>query len=296
MRAGHFINDCRAALLLAGRGTPHGGVWLDVTHLGAAHVRRKLPTMYQQFRALAGVDITRERFEVAPTVHYMMGGVRTDPFTGATAVPGLFAAGEVASGLHGANRLGGNSLADLLVLGRRAGIGAREYVRGLDSVPEPDPADAAAAVERALAPLAREDEGENPFAIQTALAATMDTHAGIARAGPSLEFGLQRVLDLAERAGRVGAPGGRVFNPGWHAALESRAMLTVAEAILRSALARRESRGSHWRTDYAEERAEWAGVNVVVQRGRGGMTVGTAPVPALPADLAQGLSPEATRA
>ena len=273
----------------AGRGTPHGGVWLDVTHLGAARVRRKLPTMYQQFRELAGVDITRERFEVAPTVHYMMGGVRTDPFTGATAVPGLFAAGEVASGLHGANRLGGNSLADLLVLGRRAGIGARDYLRGLDSVPEPDLADAGVAVERALAPLARHDAGENPFAMQATLAATMDTHAGIARDGPSLERGLQRVLALAERARRAGAPGGRVFNPGWHAALELNAMLTVAEAILRSALARRESRGSHWRTDYAEEGADWAGVNVVVRRGQGGMCVGTAPVPALPVDLAQGM-------
>ena len=275
----------------AGRGTPHGGVWLDVTHLGAARIRAKLPTMYEQFRALADVDITRERFEVAPTVHYMMGGVRADPYTCATSVPGLFAAGEVASGLHGANRLGGNSLADLLVFGRRAGLGARAYLAGLESVPRADPAEATAAMARALAPLGREG-AENAFALQDELRQIMDEHAGILRDGPSLERGLARVLELGERAEDVGAFPSRTFNPGWHAALELGAMRILAEAVLRSALARTESRGSHWRADHPREEPALGRVNVIVRRERHGMGVLTASVPVPPPELREGLWPD----
>lgn len=276
----------------AGRGTPHGGVWLDVTHLGTARIRSKLPTMYEQFRALADVDITREPFEVAPTVHYMMGGVRADPYTGATGVPGLFAAGEVASGLHGANRLGGNSLADLLVFGRRAGLAARAYLAGLESFPRADPGEAAAAMTRALAPLGREG-GENPFTLQDELRQIMDEHAGILRDGPLLQRGLARVLELGERAKGVGAAASRTFNPAWHAALELGAMRILAEAVLRSALARTESRGSHWRADHPREDPELGRVNIIVRRqGQGqGMGVLTAPVPVLPPELGEGLLP-----
>lgn len=268
----------------AGRGTPHGGVWLDVTHLGAARIRQKLPTMVAQFHSLADIDITREPFEVAPTVHYMMGGVRTDPFTAATSVPGLFAAGEVASGVHGANRLGGNSLADLLVFGRRAGLAASEYVQGLSSRPEPDRREAEARAEHALVPLLRTG-GPNAHALQRELTAIMDAHAAIVRDGPGLRRGLQQLLDLRERASSVSAPGPRGFNPGWHAAIELEAMLLMGEAILRSALLRRESRGSHWRTDHPEERPEWGLLNVLVRRQGERMAVGTAPVPVLPPDL-----------
>lgn len=235
----------------AGRGTPHGGAWLDISHRGADYVKAKLPGMYEQFRTLADVDITREPFEVAPTVHYTMGGVRVEAATGATRVPGLFAAGEVACGLHGANRLGGNSLGDLLVFGRRAGEAAGRYAR------EARPKGLAqGAIEeeiaRVEAPLAR-DSGEKPFQLMSELQAIMTTYAGIVRSEESLRTGEQKLAELLERARGMAVGGGRAYNPGWHTVFDVESLLLLGQAIVRGALARKESRGAHWRTDYPDE-------------------------------------------
>jgi succinate dehydrogenase / fumarate reductase flavoprotein subunit len=269
----------------AGRGTPHGGAWLDITHRGPEFIRRKLPNMYDQFLHLADIDITKTKFEVAPTIHYTMGGVRADPETCATHVPGLFAAGEVACGLHGANRLGGNSLSDLLVFGRRAGEAAREYALSLPAMPDVDDADVRLEQERVLRPFTVEG-GENPYQLHSELQEVMGAHAGIARDGPGLQAGLDKILALQERAERMSVGGSRLYNPGWHTALDVHNMLLLCEAIFRGALAREESRGAQWRTDHPDELEEFGRVNFVEYRDGDSMRQKTYPVPQMPPELA----------
>ncbi|MBV2362795.1 fumarate reductase/succinate dehydrogenase flavoprotein subunit [Streptomonospora nanhaiensis] len=241
-----------------GRGSPHGGVFLDVsTRMPAEEIMRRLPSMHHQFKELADVDITAGPMEVGPTCHYVMGGVEVDADTGAARVPGLFAAGEVAGGMHGSNRLGGNSLSDLLVFGRRCGIGAARYLDGLGGDrPRPSDADVARLAEEAAAPL-RRDTGENPYQLHQELQQTMNDLVGIIRRGPEMEQALEALEKLRERVATVRAEGGTAYNPGWHLALDLRNMLAVSEAVARSALAREESRGGHTRDDFPAMSAQW---------------------------------------
>jgi len=270
----------------AGRGSPHGGAFLDISHRGAEFIKKKLPSMYDQFLTLADIDITKSPMEVAPTIHYVMGGVRVEAGTGATTIPGLFAAGEVAAGLHGANRLGGNSLSDLLVFGKRAGEHVAAYVRALRTVPVPD--ERRAAEEWSLLQRPFEAGGnENPYAIHEEIQDVMGTFAGIARTGEQLAEGLQKILALQGRAERLHASGSMLFNPGWHTCRDVRFMLTLCEAIFRSAIERRESRGAHWRLDFPDQDPAWGARNIIVRRGDAGMQVDTRPVPPLPAELAR---------
>jgi succinate dehydrogenase / fumarate reductase flavoprotein subunit len=271
----------------AGRGSPHGGAFLDITHLGADAIRRKLPNMYDQFLSLADIDITKERMEVGPTIHYVMGGVRVEPGTAVTNVPGLYAAGEVASCLHGANRLGGNSLSDLLVFGKRAGENAAEYVKGVTGDAKVADAELKAEVDRVCAPLRRES-GENPFAVHEALQATMGELVGISRTEGDLKKALGQVLEHADRARATRASGSTVFNPGWHACLDVMNMTTLAESMVRSAIERRESRGAHGRRDHPANVDGGQGhVNLIARRkSDGAMEITTAPVPQMPAELA----------
>ena len=276
----------------AGRGTPHGGAFLDITHRGAEFIKQKLPSMYEQFLTLADVDITTSPMEVAPTIHYVMGGVRVAPGTGETTIPGLYAAGEVTAGLHGANRLGGNSLSDLLVFGKRAGEHAAAYARGLQAAPRVDERE----MEEERKSLERPfhaDGGENPYQLHEELQAVMGEHAGIARTGSGLAEGLQKVLALQERADRLRVGGSLLFNPGWHQCRDVRVMLTLCEAIFRSAIERRESRGAHWRLDCPDQDPAWGSKNVVVVREDGRMKVTTRPVPPITAALARLLESKA---
>ncbi len=265
-----------------GRGSPHGGVFLDISYLPADHVRRKLPSMYEQFKELADVDITSGPMEVGPTTHYVMGGIRVDPETGATTVPGLFAAGEVAGGMHGANRLGGNSLSDLLVFGARAGVGAAARAAAQDGEPHLDPVQVREAARDLEVPLERED-GEDPYAIQRDLQPMMQRLVGIFRTEEDLTQAVRELAELRRRWQAVKATGGRVFNPGWDLVFELGNMLTVSEAIARSALQRTESRGAHSRLDYPEtDDTHWGERNSVVTRGVDGtMDVFTSPLPAM---------------
>jgi succinate dehydrogenase / fumarate reductase flavoprotein subunit len=269
-----------------GRGSPHGGVFLDISYLPAETVRRKLPSMYDQFKELADVDITEGPMEVGPTTHYVMGGIRVEADTGATTVPGLFAAGEVAAGLHGANRLGGNSLSDLLVFGARTGGAAAAHAASLAADPHLDPVEVRAAAAGLAAPLERTD-GEDPYAIQRDLQAMMGSLVGIFRMEADLEEALGRLAELRRRWGDVRATGGRVYNPGWNLVFELRNLLTVSEAITRSALQRTESRGAHSRLDHpATDDVRWGGVNSVVAKGSdGAMTVTTTPLPEMTDEL-----------
>src|SRR4051794_38465368 len=241
----------------AGRGTPHGGVYLDVSsRLPAEEITRRLPSMHHQFKELADVDITAEPMEVGPTCHYVMGGVEVDPDTAQSVVPGLFAAGEVAGGMHGSNRLGGNSLSDLLVFGRRAGMGAAVYVDSLQQRPKITEADLDAAATEALAPFELEG-GENPYSIHQELQQAMNDLVGIIRKEEEMEQALGRLAEFRGRIAKMTVEGHRQFNPGWHLALDLRNMLTVSECVARSALLRQESRGGHTRDDYPEMSAEW---------------------------------------
>jgi succinate dehydrogenase / fumarate reductase, flavoprotein subunit len=249
----------------AGRGTEHGGVFLDVaSRLPADEILRRLPSMHHQFKELADVDITKEPMEVGPTCHYVMGGVEVDPDTAAAAVPGLFAAGEVSGGMHGSNRLGGNSLSDLLVFGRRAGIGAAGYLDSLAARPAVAEADLEDAVQEASAPLER-DGGENPYSVQLELQDIMFDLVGLIRTEKEMVQALGELEKLKERARKVGAPGGRAYNPGWHLALDLRNMLLVAECVALAALERQESRGGHTRDDYPQMSPEWRKVNLVCE-------------------------------
>jgi len=269
----------------AGRGTEHGGVYLDVTHLGADKIKAKLPSMYDQFLRLADVDITKSPMEVAPTIHYAMGGMRVEPETGATTVPGLYAAGEVAAGLHGANRLGGNSLSDLLVFGRRAGAAAGAYRRevALGAIDDRQVSD-----EQQLLLLPFSADGtENPYFLQQRLQQAMQDGAGLAREEKGLKTCLNTILELRQRAARIRVPGSRRYNPGWHTARDLRFMLTIAEAIVRAAIERRESRGAHWRLDYLEKDPALGRVNFIAYSDAGAMKLRQRPVQPMPPELAK---------
>jgi succinate dehydrogenase / fumarate reductase flavoprotein subunit len=272
----------------AGRGSPHGGVFLDIaSRRPAEYVRRRLPSMYHQFKELADVDITAEAMEVGPTCHYVMGGVEVDPDTAAASVPGLFAAGEVAGGMHGSNRLGGNSLSDLLVFGRRAGAAAAEHAgkrAGVVALREESLAEAARA---ALAPFEREG-GENPYAVQSELQQTMHDLVGIIRTAPEMERALERIAVLRERVAALSVEGHRQYNPGWHLALDLPHLLAVSECIARAALAREESRGGHTRDDFPATDPEWGRTNLVCTRGPDGtVTLTRQPLPQMPPELAE---------
>jgi succinate dehydrogenase / fumarate reductase flavoprotein subunit len=271
----------------AGRGSPHGGVFLDIaSRRPPDYIRRRLPSMYHQFKQLADVDITSTPMEVGPTMHYMMGGVRVDADTAASTVPGLFAAGECAGGMHGANRLGGNSLSDLLVFGRRAGLGAAQYAAGVSSMPAVDDEAADRASAELLAPFERGPGGENPYTIQHELQDTMHNLVGIIRTGPELEQALHDLAGYRERARFTGVEGHRQYNPGWHLAIDLKAMITISEAIARAANLRTESRGGHTREDFAATEKSWEKEMVVVRAGASGdMQVGREPLPQMPAEL-----------
>ena len=267
-----------------GRGTPHGGVFLDISYLPAEHVRRKLPSMYEQFKELADVDITAGPMEVGPTTHYAMGGIRVDADTGATTVPGLYAAGEVSGGMHGANRLGGNSLSDLLVFGQRAGAGAAARAAAIPGDPHVNPVQVRAAEQELEAPLTR-SEGTDPYRLREELQATMQTLVGIFRTEADLREAIRQITDIRERAAQLRATGGRPFNPGWNLVFELRNLIDISEAIARSALEREESRGAHSRLDFPSTDPAWASRNVVARRTGNTLSVATSAIPAMPDDL-----------
>jgi succinate dehydrogenase / fumarate reductase flavoprotein subunit len=273
--------------VLAGRGSPHGGAFLDITHRKPEFIKSKLPSMYEQFLKLAKVDITKQPMEVAPTIHYAMGGVRVNAETGATTVPGLFAAGEVASGLHGANRLGGNSLSDLLVFGKRAGDAAAEAARVGKSRPAIDQADIDGAIAELTSPLDR-PEGENPYKLMAEIQDMMSEQAPIVRDEAGLTSGLEKIGSLRERALVCGTGGSSslAFNPGWHTAHDLRSLVVNAEALLRSGLMRQESRGAHARSDYPRPDDQLAAVNFVVEKSSSGMQVRPEQRPPMPGYLA----------
>src|SRR3954464_2986208 len=265
-----------------GRGTEHGGAYLDISHQPAEYVKRKLPSMYHQFRELADVDITKGPMEVGPTCHYMMGGIKVEAETAASTIPGLFAAGEAAAGLHGANRLGGNSLSDLVVFGRRAGEAAAKFASTAQS-PKIDDAQVAAAERELLAPFER--SGESPYAIHRDLQETMQFLVGIFRVEEDLKKALADLAKLKERAAKVSVEGSRMFNPGWHLAFDLRNMLIVSEAVTMAALARRESRGAHSRIDCPETDERCGRENHTIKEVSGTMTLTTVPKPPIPAEL-----------
>src|SRR5438105_8170535 len=269
----------------AGRGTPHGGVYLDIaSRRSPEYIKKRLPSMYHQFKELADVDITTTPMEIGPTCHYIMGGVRVDPETAASTVPGLFAAGEVAAGMHGSNRLGGNSLSDLLVFGRRAGAGAAAYARAQSGEPRVETRQVDAITAELLAPFERKGS-ESPYAVQDALQDMMGTCVGIARTADDLQNALAALGELRARAGRVGVDGNRQYNPGWHTTLDLRNLLTVSEAVTRAALARRESRGAHTRVEHPDSDKRFGTVNVVVRRQGDAMAVVEEPVLPVPGEL-----------
>jgi len=262
--------------VMAGRGTPHGGAFLDITHRKPEFIKSKLPSMYDQFLKLANVDITKQPMEVAPTIHYAMGGVRVDAETGATTVPGLFAAGEVASGLHGANRLGGNSLSDLLVFGKRAGEGAAAAAKANPKAPQAglDEKVVTGAIAALMAPLDR-PAGESPYKLMAEIQEAMTKYAPIVRDGPGLETGLAAIQEIGARAAVCGTGGSKTlaFNPGWHTSADLRSMLVNAEALLRGAIERKESRGAHARSDYPKADDQLETVNFVAEKTADGMRV-----------------------
>jgi succinate dehydrogenase / fumarate reductase flavoprotein subunit len=272
----------------AGRGSPHGGVFLDIAWIGEKlsnseeHIRRKLPSMYHQFKELADLDITKEAMEVGPTTHYIMGGVRVDADTQMSTIPGLFAAGECASGINGANRLGGNSLSDLIVFGKRAGEYAAQWARQ-NTMGRIDDGAVDRAMRSALQPFERGSEGENPYTLQSDLQETMQGLVGIVRQEAEMQEALVRVGHFNDRASRVGVSGHREYHAGWHTALDLRNLLTVSEAITRSAIERKESRGGHFREDFPDKATEFGAVNIMVRQGPGGtMQVSRIPNPPMP--------------
>jgi succinate dehydrogenase / fumarate reductase, flavoprotein subunit len=279
-----------------GRGSPHGGVFLDISWIKSKisnapeHIKKKLPSMYHQFKQLADIDITKEPMEVGPTTHYVMGGIRVDGDTQMSTVPGLYAAGESAAGLHGANRLGGNSLSDLLVFGKLAGEHAAQYASSIAAVNVPSE-EVDKRAQQALEPFERNSGGESAegaYQVQYALQEMMQALVGIVRREEEMSQALEGLDALRERAARVSVPGNREYNPGWHTALDLQNLLTVAEAVTRSAIERKESRGGHFRDDYPEKDATYAGFNIVVRRGSdGGMVVEHAPIAEMREDLKQ---------
>jgi succinate dehydrogenase / fumarate reductase flavoprotein subunit len=269
----------------AGRGGPHGGVFLDVSSRRPAdYIKKRLPSMYHQFKELAGVDITKEVMEVGPTCHYVMGGVRVDADTTQSTVSGLFAAGEVAGGMHGSNRLGGNSLSDLLVFGRRAGLHAALHAKDFGGRLAADRAQLEAIARELLEPFTRSGN-ENPYAIQADLQEAMQDLVGIIRTETELRHALRKIEALKDRAKKVRIGGGRTYNPGWHTALDLQSLLTVAECVTLAAIERTESRGSHTRDDYPKTDAEWGKANVVVRQKNGTIQFTREPLPEMPAEL-----------
>jgi succinate dehydrogenase / fumarate reductase flavoprotein subunit len=268
-----------------GRGTEHGGAYLDISQKPADYVKKKLPSMYHQFKELADVDITKGPMEVGPTCHYMMGGIRVDAETAKSSVPGLFAAGEAAAGLHGANRLGGNSLSDLLVFGRRAGLAAADHAKTVQTT-SIDSTQIEEGARAMLAPFERKD-GESPYAIHRDLQETMQNLVGIFRNKEDLIRALDDLEKLKQRVEHVSVEGSRLFNPGWHLAQDLKAMLTVSEAVARSALAREESRGAHSRIDHAGLDPTWGTRNNVIVREGNAMALRQSPVPEMPSELKQ---------
>ena len=290
------VARCIRREVKGGRGSPHGGVFLDISWIkekipnAAEHIKKKLPSMYHQFKQLADIDITTTPMEVGPTTHYIMGGVRVDAESQMSTVAGLFAAGECAAGLHGANRLGGNSLSDLLVFGKRAGRFAAQFAKqnpaGLI-----DEDQVQRAARKALEPFDRmnsDHDKDNAFQIQHQLQESMQDLVGIVRTEDELKHGLAQVEKLQERSKRVAVDGNREYNPGWHTAMDLRNLLTVSEAITRSAIERKESRGGHFREDYPEKDKSFGQINIIVRRGSGGeMTVVRQPIPPMPDELTQ---------
>ena len=275
----------------SGRGTPHGGVFLDIAWIkerlpnAVEHIKRKLPSMYHQFKQLAEIDITKEPMEVGPTTHYMMGGVRVDGDSQMSTVPGLFAAGEVAAGLHGANRLGGNSLSDLLVFGKRAGEFAAEFAKhnGAATV---DQTQVETVTKAALEPFDRGPTGENPYQIQYDLQESMQDLVGIVRTEGEMTRALEVIAQLRTRAARAGIAGHRQYNNGWHTAMDLDNMLLVSEAVTRAALLRKESRGAQFRDDFPDKDPEWGKYNIAVQLGGdGAMRVEKRPIQPMPDEL-----------
>ena len=267
-----------------GRGTEHGGAYLDISHKPAEYVIKKLPSMYHQFKELADVDITKGPMEVGPTCHYMMGGIRVDAETAQSTVPGLFAAGEAAAGLHGANRLGGNSLSDLLVFGRRAGLAAASHAKKVSSQAI-DSAQVEKAQKEALEPFLQRKDGENPYAIHRDLQTTMQSFVGIFRNREDVRRALGDLEKLRQRLDCVSVEGSRMFNPGWHLALELKSMLIVSEAVARSALIREESRGAHSRIDFPNLDVNWGAKNNVIVRDGAEMKLRQSAVPPVPEEL-----------
>ncbi|MCC6362234.1 MAG: fumarate reductase/succinate dehydrogenase flavoprotein subunit [Bryobacterales bacterium] len=274
-----------------GRGSPHGGVFLDIAWIkerlpnGEEHIKRKLPSMYHQFKQLAGIDITKEPMEVGPTTHYMMGGVNVDPDSQMSDVPGLFAAGECAAGLHGANRLGGNSLSDLIVFGKRAGEYAAKFAKA-NSAPQLDNSQLETLARYALEPFDR-DTAENPYQIQHELQDRMQDLVGIVRRQEEMEKALEVIEGLKQRAAQASVKGNREFNPGWHTALDLQNLLTVSEAITRAAIERKESRGAHFRDDFPGKNDGEGKVNIIIRKTGGAMSVTREPVPPMNGELKQ---------
>jgi succinate dehydrogenase / fumarate reductase flavoprotein subunit len=273
-----------------GRGTEHGGAYLDISHKPAEYVKKKLPSMYHQFKELADVDITKGPMEVGPTCHYMMGGIRVDAETAQSTVPGLFAAGEAAAGLHGSNRLGGNSLSDLLVFGRRAGLAAAEHAKRAAAV-SIDNAQIEQAEKELLAPFSNSGT-ESPYAVHRDLQEVMQNLVGIFRTDEDLKNALVELEKLKARAAKASVEGSRLFNPGWHLSYDLKAMLIVSEAVTRSALARTESRGAHSRIDYANVDPVWEKKHNIIVSEAGGMKRRESPVEEMPEELKQVLAAE----
>ena len=287
------VARCIVREIKEGRGSPHGGVYLDIAWIkekipnAVDHIKRKLPSMYHQFKELAEIDITQQAMEVGPTTHYIMGGIRVDADSQMSSVPGLFAAGECATGLHGANRLGGNSLSDLLVFGRRAGSYAAKFAQeNGHSRANPDEVELAA--KKALEPFDREVKSgaDGPYQIQYTLQTTMQNLVGIVRSEAELNKALEEIAKLKQAADAVAVHGNREYNPGWHTSMDLANLLTVSEAVARSALERKESRGGHFRDDYPSKDDVFGKLNVIVRKGDGGeMQIVREPIPVMRDEL-----------
>jgi len=286
------IARCIVREIKAGRGSPHGGVFLDIAWIkkkmsnAENYIKKKLPSMYHQFKQLADIDITQEPMEVGPTTHYVMGGIRVDSDTQMSRIPGLFAAGECAAGINGANRLGGNSLSDLLVFGKRAGEFAANFAKE-NALGEINSGQIEEVARRALQPFER-GGGENPYALQHDLQETMQENVGIVRTEKEMITALENLKKFRDRANRVGVSGNREFNPGWHTALDLENLLTVSEAITRAAIERKESRGAQFREDFPNKDPKFGNVNTIIWHGDdGGMNVRLDPIPEMPDELKQ---------
>jgi succinate dehydrogenase / fumarate reductase flavoprotein subunit len=287
------IARCIVREIKEGRGSPHGGVFLDIAWIkskipnGADYIKRKLPSMYHQFKQLADIDITEQPMEVGPTTHYVMGGIHVDPDTQMSRVPGLFAAGECAAGINGANRLGGNSLSDLLVFGKRAGEFAAKFAKE-NSIGKIDNGKIDIGAREAVAPFESRGGSENPYEVQKDLQEVMQDNVGIVRTEAEMKSALEHLRKFWERASRAGVTGHREFNPGWHTALDLKNLLTVSEAIARAALERKESRGAQFREDYPDKDDRFSKVNTMISRGAdGSMQIRLEPLPEMPDHLKQ---------